>query len=68
MMPSSRTRRSRPLGEEGRQTDPQAEHLLEDVEGEQFGTHDLQQAISRGEAYEPPDRPIQDGSWSEENH
>jgi hypothetical protein len=56
------------LGEEGRQTDPQAEHLLEDVEGEQFGTHDLQQAISRGEAYEPPDRPIQDGSWSEENH
>ena len=49
-------------------TDPQAQHLLEDVRGDAYSTHDMQQAIERGQAYEPPDRPIQEGSWSEENH
>lgn len=56
------------LGESGERTDPQADHLMEELEGEQFGTHDMQRSISRGEAYEAPDRPIQDGSWSEESH
>lgn len=56
------------LGEPGERTDPQAEHLLEELDGEQFGTQDAQRSVSRGEAYEPPDRPIQEGTWSEEQH
>ncbi len=55
-------------GEEGEATEPTADHLLEDVTGHAYGTHDLHRAIERGEAYEPPDRPVQEGSWSEENH
>lgn len=55
-------------GESGGAADPQADHLLEDIEGQLYGTHDTQRAISRGESYEPPDRPIQEGSWSEETH
>jgi hypothetical protein len=57
-----------PLGEGDDRTDPQATHLLEDLPGELYGTHDVQKAIERGEAYEAPDRPVQEGSWSEENH
>lgn len=56
------------IGEEGEATDPQADHLIEDLPGRLYGTHNVQAAISRGEAYEPPDRPVQEGSWSEENH
>src|SRR5690606_9076698 len=56
------------LGEEGELTDAQADHLIEDLPGELYGTHHVQAAISRGEAYEPPDRPVQEGSWSEEKH
>jgi hypothetical protein len=56
------------LGEGDDRTDPQAVHLLENLPGELYGTHDLQKAIERGEAYEAPDRPVQEGSWSEENH
>src|SRR5690606_21646099 len=55
-------------GEEGRRTEPTAEHLLEDVAGQAYGTHDYQRALETGETYEAPDRPIQEGSWSEENH
>lgn len=57
-----------PLGESDDRTDPQAAHLLEDPAGELYGTTDLQRAIERGEAYEAPDRPLQEGSWSEEDH
>jgi hypothetical protein len=57
-----------PLGEGDDRTDPQAVHLLENLPGELYGTHDLQRAIERGEAYEAPDRPVQEGSWSEEDH
>lgn len=57
-----------PLGEGDDRTDPQAAHLLENIAGELYGTHDLQRAIEQGEAYEAPDRPLQEGSWSEENH
>ncbi|HEX7048966.1 MAG TPA: BON domain-containing protein [Longimicrobiales bacterium] len=56
------------FGEEGERTDPQADHLLVDLGGEQYGTHNAQRAIARGEAYEPPDHPLQEGSWSEERH
>ncbi|MBI4408742.1 MAG: BON domain-containing protein [Gemmatimonadetes bacterium] len=45
-----------------------ASHLLEDLESELYGTHDVNQAIERGYTYEPPDRPLQEGSWSEETH
>lgn len=57
-----------PLGEGDDRTDPQAVHLLENIAGELYGTHDLQRAIEQGEAYEAPDRPVQEGSWSEEDH
>lgn len=56
------------LGDGGDLTDPEADHLIEDVAADLYGTHDVQKAISRGEAYEPPDRPIQEGTWSEEDH
>jgi len=57
-----------PLGEGDDRTDPQATHLLENIPGELYGTHDLQRAIEQGQAYEAPDRPLQEGSWSEEDH
>ena len=49
-------------------TSDTAQHLVEDLEAEQFGTHDPQEAVERGTAYEPPDRPIQQGSYSIEDH
>lgn len=55
-------------GEEGEITEPTADHLLEDLKGELYGTHDLHKAIEQGESYNPPDHPLQQGSWSEENH
>lgn len=55
-------------GEEGEYTEPSADHLIEDLEGDLYSTHDVHRAIERGESYEPPDRPLQEGSWSEENH
>lgn len=56
------------LGEEGKRTEPSAEHLMEDLDAELYGTHDVQKAIEGGTSYEPPDRPVQEGSWSEETH
>ena len=48
-------------------TSDTAEHLTENLEAEQFGTQDAQEAIERGTAYEPPDHPVQEGS-TRENH
>lgn len=56
------------LGESGKTTEPTADHLIVDLEGEMYGTHDLHKAIERGMTYEPPDRPPQEGIWSEEDH
>lgn len=56
------------LGGGAQQTSDTAEHLLPDVGADQFGTHDPQRAIAEGYAYEAPDRPIQEGTWSRENH
>lgn len=56
------------LGESGTATDPAADHLIEDLESRMYGTHDLGKAIERGTSYEPPDRPPQEGTWSEEDH
>ena len=49
-------------------TSDTAQHLVEDLEAEQFGTHNPQEAVERGTAYEPPDRGIQQGTYSRENH
>ena len=48
-------------------TSDEAEHLTENLAAEQFGTQDPQQATARGTAYEPPDRPVQEGT-SREQH
>ena len=56
-------------GEEGvRSTSDTAEHLVEDLEGHAYGTHDMQSAIEEGMSYEPPDRPTADGYGSGEAH
>jgi len=56
------------LGAPSDQTSDTAGHLREDLDAELYGTHDLQQAIQEGLDYEAPDRPVQEGIWSEENH
>ena len=52
---------------ESQQSDT-ADHLVEDLEAEAFGTHDMGEAIQDGIPYIPPDRPIGDGYTSRENH
>ena len=49
-------------------TDPEAAHLIEDVEGELYGTEDISKAIEQGEAYTPPDSPREEGTRSRELH
>lgn len=49
-------------------TEDTAEHLLEDTQAEQYGTSDMGEAIERGQTYNPPDAPVQEGNWSRENH
>ena len=56
------------LASGGDTTSDTAQHLVEDLEAEQFGTHDPQEAAERGTTYEPPDRAIQQGSYSIEDH
>ncbi len=43
------------------QSDPEAEHLEEDLEARLYGTQDLQSAIERGTAWVPPDSPTPEG-------
>ena len=52
----------------GDRTDPGAAHLLEDVEGELYGTEDMQKATEQGESYTPPDAPHEEGTRSRERH
>jgi hypothetical protein len=49
-------------------TSDTAQHLVENLEAEHFGTHDAQEAAERGTSYEPPDRAIQEGTYSIEDH
>jgi hypothetical protein len=56
------------VGTAGNTTSDTAQHLVEDVEADQFGTHNPQEATERGTAYEPPDRAVQRGSYSREDH
>jgi hypothetical protein len=49
-------------------TSDTAQHLMEDLDAEQFGTHDITNATARGTAYEPPDRSTQEGIGGGEDH
>lgn len=49
------------LGEADLRTTDTAQHLLDDIDAEQFGTRNVSDAISRGVPYAPPDRQIQEG-------
>ena len=55
-------------GEQDLRTSDTAAHLMDDTESEQFGTHNVQEAIERGLSYEPPERGIQEGNTGLENH
>lgn len=55
-------------GERNMSTADSAQHLIEDLDGQTFGTHDLQSAIQDGIPYVPPDRPMADGYGSGEDH
>ncbi|MEX2283354.1 MAG: BON domain-containing protein [Gemmatimonadota bacterium] len=56
------------MGTGARRTEDSARHLQGDTSAELYGTHDPQQATEGGLAYVPPDRPIQQGTESRENH
>jgi hypothetical protein len=45
-----------------------AEHLIEDLRSQTYGTHDMGEAIQDGIPYIPPDRPVGDGYESTEDH
>lgn len=45
-----------------------AAHLVENLEDQTFGTHDVGEAIQDGLPYVPPDRPVSGGYDSRENH
>jgi phage terminase small subunit len=57
-----------PTGAGADRTEDSAEHLMQDTAAELFGTNDVSEAVERGYAYDPPDRPIQEGTRSRENH
>jgi hypothetical protein len=54
------------LGEGAHRTSDTAAHLLDDEAHDLHGTRDPTEAIERGFSYNPPDGPVQEGSWSEE--
>lgn len=56
------------LGGGAPQQSDTAAHLVENLEVQTFGTHDMQHAIEEGTAYEPPEGPMADGYDSEEQH
>lgn len=49
-------------------TEDSAEHMLTDTAAEQRGTDDMGEAIERGHSYNPPDTPVQEGTWNKEDH
>jgi hypothetical protein len=57
----SRERHGEPIGRRSENVDDEAEHLEEDLEARMFGTHDVQSAIERGTAWNPPDEPTPEG-------
>ena len=57
----SRERHGEPIGRRSENVGDEAEHLEEDLEARMFGTHDVQSAIERGTAWNPPDEPTPEG-------
>jgi hypothetical protein len=49
----------------GDRTSDEAQHLMNNVAGEQFGTSDVGEAVEQGYSYNPPDNPVQEGSSRE---
>jgi hypothetical protein len=49
-------------------TSDEAQHLMNDIAGEQFGTSDVGESVRQGYSYNPPENPVQEGTWSKENH
>jgi hypothetical protein len=49
------------LGDRARNESPEAEHLHEDIRAELFGTTDVQQSISDGVPWIPPESPTPEG-------
>ena len=45
-----------------------AAHLMEDLETQTYGTHDVGAAIEEGASYTPPQRPVPDGYTSRDDH
>lgn len=56
------------LGSGARRTTDEAAHLDPDIGAELYGTRNPMQATGEGTAWTPPDRPIQEGTWSDEQH
>jgi len=50
------------LGDRAGSEDPEAEHLHEDLRAELFGTTDVQESISEGIPWNPPDGPTPEGA------
>ncbi len=49
------------LGDRPVQLSPEAEHLVEDIDGLTHGTSDMQRVMESGETYIPPTSPTQEG-------
>jgi hypothetical protein len=57
------------LGEPNEQNQSDtAAHLMEDLDAQTYGTHDVGTAIEEGAPYMPPQRPVPDGYTSREDH
>jgi len=57
------------LGEQAEaQHSDTAAHLMENLESQTFGTHDVGTAVEEGASYTPPQRPVPDGYTSREDH
>ncbi|MEX2583404.1 MAG: BON domain-containing protein [Gemmatimonadota bacterium] len=56
------------LGEPNAQQSDTAEHLVEDLDSDTYGTHDVGKAVRDASSYSPPDRPVGDGYGSREEH
>ena len=57
----SSERDGEPLGKPPENVNDEAEHIDEDLDARLFGTHDVQSAIERGTAWNPPDEPTPEG-------
>lgn len=56
------------IGESGKATADTAEHLQDDRSARLYGTKNMKKAIQEGTPYTPPDRPVQEGVESDEEH